>query len=293
VSAKKSGLGRGFESLMPAELFDESFDPTADQDGQVSDLRHVVIDELHADPDQPRRTFNPDELKELAASLTQHGVIQPLIVTPSKTGGYMIVAGERRYRAAQLAKLHKLPVLVRSLSAQHKLEVSLIENLQRTDLNAIETATAYAKLRDQFNLTMEEIGVRVGGRSTSAVTNTLRLLRLPADVKKAIAEGTVTEGQVRPLINLTTEQIAMVFPRIVAGGWSARKVEQEVARMKNHSQTTRKPVQQEREYVDIAGRLEQRLAAPVAITKSARGGKITISFRNKNELDALYSRLSQ
>jgi ParB family chromosome partitioning protein len=184
VSAKKSGLGRGFESLIPTELLDESFDPTAKQDEQISDLRHIKLSEIIADPDQPRRSFDDVSLEELSASIKEHGILQPIVVTPHE-GKYMIVAGERRFRAAGRAGVDKVPALVRTLSNQHKLELSLIENLQRRDLNPLETATAYLKLRDQFNLTLDQIGHRVGGKSVAAISNTLRLLRLPESVRDA------------------------------------------------------------------------------------------------------------
>ena len=149
MSAKK-GLGRSFDSLIPTELLDESFDPTSEQDDRVSDLRYIKLSEITPDPDQPRRAFDEVSLDELAASIKEHGVLQPIVVAPDKQG-YKIVAGERRFRASQRAGLEKIPALVRTLSSQHKLELSLIENLQRSDLNPLETATAYLKLRDQFN----------------------------------------------------------------------------------------------------------------------------------------------
>lgn len=293
MSAKKTGLGRGFESLLPSELLDESFDPTADQDGRVSDLRLIAIHELSADADQPRRHFDEARIDDLAESIGQHGIIQPIVVTPKQGGGYTIVAGERRFRAAQKAGLDKVPSLVRTLNAQHKLEISLIENLQRTDLNAIETATAYLKLRDQFNLTMEEIGKRVGGRSHSTITNTIRLLRLPAAIKQAVAEGKVTEGQVRPLINLEEKESLALLPRIVAGEWSARRVEQEVSILRQaKSGVVKQPKEANPEYVRAAEKIEKHLSVPVKINQAARGGSIVIKFRTKTELDALMKQLS-
>lgn len=293
MSAKKTGLGRGFESLLPSELLDESFDPTADQDGRVSDLRLIAIHELSADADQPRRHFDEARIDDLAESIGEHGIIQPIVVTPKQGGGYTIVAGERRFRAAQKAGLDKVPSLVRTLNAQHKLEISLIENLQRTDLNAIETATAYLKLRDQFNLTMEEIGKRVGGRSHSTITNTIRLLRLPAAIKQAVAEGKVTEGQVRPLINLEEKESLALLPRIVDGEWSARRVEQEVSILRQaKSGVVKQPKEANPEYVRAAEKIEKRLSVPVKINQAARGGSIVIKFRTKTELDALMKQLS-
>ena len=145
MSAKK-GLGRSFDSLIPTELLDESFDPISDQDDRVSDLRYIKLSEIVPDADQPRRVFDEDLLDELAESIKEHGVLQPIVVAPDKNG-YKIVAGERRFRASQKVGLEKIPALVRTLSSQHKLELSLIENLQRSDLNPLETATAYLKLR--------------------------------------------------------------------------------------------------------------------------------------------------
>src|SRR5690606_37934054 len=213
MSAKK-GLGRGFDSLIPTELLDESFDPTARQDNQVSDLRYIKVSEITADPNQPRRHFDESALAELAESVKEHGILQPIVVTPGKQG-YMIVAGERRWRAATQAKLDKVPALVRTLTDQHRLELSLIENLQRRDLNVLETATAYLKLRDQFNLSLDQIGKRVGGKSVSSISNTLRLLRLPASVKDVLADSRLSEGQARPLVNVDPAMIEEILPHIL------------------------------------------------------------------------------
>ena len=221
MSAAKKGLGRGFSSLIPTELLDESFDPTAEQDERMSELRHIKLDQIMADPDQPRRMFDEGALDEMAASIREHGVLQPIVVTPHGDG-YQIVAGERRFRASQMAGLEKIPALVRTLSDQHRLELSLIENIQRKDLNILETATAYLKLRDQFNLTLEQIGVRVGGKSTSAVSNTLRLLRLPQQVRQALADGHIREGQARPLLGLDEQLATELLGKMIAEEWSAR-----------------------------------------------------------------------
>ena len=197
----KKGLGRGFDSLIPTNLFDEAFDPTAGQDATMSQLRQIPITDITPDPDQPRRFFDEEALRELADSIRRHGVVQPIVVTP-RGAQFMIVAGERRWRAAQLAGLVEIPSIIRSLSDQHRLEVSLIENLQRRDLNPLETATAYMKLRDQFNMTLEQIGQHVGGKSVSAISNTLRLLKLPSVVRTALFENKISEGQARTLVGL-------------------------------------------------------------------------------------------
>ena len=293
----KRGLGRGFDSLIPTELFDESFDPTAAQDEKTSDLRTIKLSEIYPDEDQPRKYFDAGALDELAASIAIHGVVQPIVVAPRKSGGYTIVAGERRYRASTQAKLEKIPAIVRTISAQHKLELSLIENLQRKDLNVLETATAYVKLRDQFNLTMEEIGKRVGGKSQSTISNTLRLLRLPESAKKLIAEEKLSEGQARPLINVDPEVIEELLPKIIKESWSARRIEQVIATLRQANANVakgEKPVSRlsYASYEPEIEKLNKRFAAPVAIQSNQKGaGKITIAFSGNDELKRLLSAL--
>lgn len=281
----KKGLGRGFESLIPTDLLDESFDPTASQDDQISDLRHIKITQITADPDQPRRMFELEALEELAQSIKMHGILQPLVVTPHQ-GGYQIVAGERRFRAAQMAGLDKVPALVRTLSGIKKLELSLIENLQRKDLNVIETATAYLKLRDQFNLSLDEIANRVGKKSISTVSNTLRLLKLPLIVRQALADGMLTEGQARPLIGLDDEKINDVLPVILQESWSVRKIEQYVLDLKQ--QKLEKPATETDSstvrYKNEIASLKKRFDAPIMIRINSKGaGKIVIGFKSDED----------
>jgi ParB family chromosome partitioning protein len=286
VSTNKKGLGRGFESLIPIDLLDESFDPTASQDQKISEMRHIKLTEIIADPDQPRRQFDDAALEDLAASITEHGILQPIVVTPHG-GGYQIVAGERRYRASKLAGLDKIPALVRTLSGQHKLELSLIENLQRRDLNVLETATAYLKLRDQFNLSLEQIGQRVGKKSISTVSNTLRLLKLPALVRTALAEGRVSEGQVRPLIGLDEALINKLLPQIIQQEWSSRRTEQYIVQLKQ-SQTgdsahSKKDIGQV-PYEDDTKRIAKRFATTVSVRTNAKGaGQIVIKFASDED----------
>lgn len=286
----KKGLGRGFASLIPAELLDESFDPTASQDERVSELRHIKLSEIRVDPDQPRRQFDESALDELAASITEHGILQPIVVTPAK-GGYMIVAGERRYRAAVKAGIAKIPAIVRTLSNQHKLELSLIENLQRRDLNVLETATAYLKLRDQFNLTHEEIGRRVGGKSAGAVSNTLRLLRLPPDARQAVADGRLSEGQARPLINMDAEVVKKILPRILREDWSARKVEQFAVQVKVAGDSARQKMPGDDPtvpYAEDTNRLKDRLKADIKVKTNSRGaGQIVIRFKDDRDFQRI------
>ncbi|MFZ2125454.1 MAG: ParB/RepB/Spo0J family partition protein [Candidatus Saccharimonadales bacterium] len=290
----KRGLGRGFEALIPVELLDESFDPTASQDQQVSELRQIRINEITADPDQPRRSFDDEGLEDLAQSIREHGILQPIIVTPHK-GGYRIVAGERRFRASKIAGIAKIPALVRKLSDQHKLEISLIENLQRKDLNVMETATAYLKLRDQFNMTLEEIGKRVGNKSVSAVSNKLRLLKLPAFVRKEIINGNLTEGQARPIIGLDESLIKKILPMIMKGEWSSRKVEQFIVDLKINKSNEKLPDSKkitEKPYAKQLEFIQSRLKTEVKIQSNAKGaGNIIIRFKNDDDFKRLQNLL--
>ena len=294
MAAAKKGLGRGFESLIPTDLIDDSFnpnaayDPTAAQDEKVSEQATLPLESIHANADQPRKNFDQDAIEELAASIKEHGVLQPIIVV-THGNGYQIVAGERRYRASRLAGLKEVPVIIRTMTAQNQLEVSLIENIQRRDLNTIETATAYVKLRDQFNLTNDQISERVH-KSVPAVINTMRLLKLPKEVVALIAEGQLTEGQARPLIGQDPIIIVKVIPRIIAEGWSARKVEQYIVDVKKSAKEGSEPT------ADVAPAqheaaieaLRARLNAKVDIRTNTKGaGKIVIDFKNQDELERI------
>ena len=292
MASQKKGLGRGFDSLIPTDLFDESFDPTAKQDVRVSELRQLKLEEVMPDPDQPRRHFDEHALGELAASLKEHGLLQPIVVTP-KDGKFMIVAGERRYRAAKLAKLDRIAAIVRTLTDQHKLEISLIENIQRRDLNAIETATAYLKLRDQFNLTLDQIGARVGGKSVSAISNTLRLLKLPHIVKQAIVDGKISEGQARPMIGLDDETAEALVKRVVEEGWSDRRVEQVIAAMRQQPEEVKKEALNKPSYGHYEEALAQRIATNVRIKTTTNGsGQVVIAFNDQDDLDRIHRLLT-
>jgi ParB family chromosome partitioning protein len=292
------GLGRGFESLIPTDLLDDSFDSTKQIDEKVSELKNLKLSDVEADPDQPRRSFDQDALNELAESVREHGVLQPIIVVKAQSGSkasYQIVAGERRFRASKIAGLETIPALVRTMTNQNKLEVSLIENLQRRDLNTIETATAYQKLHDQFNLTNEAIGKRVN-KSQSAVQNTMRLLKLPKNVRELIAEGRLSEGQARPLISWDEAFINEVVPRIIAEEWSARKVEQYVVNARNGKNQPKVPTVKENESRHEAKiiSLRGRLKTDVNIRVNNKGaGTIVIKFNDEKDLDRLQHLLGE
>lgn len=279
-----AGLGRGFESLIPTELIDDEFDPTASEDKKSSQLKELKLDEIIRDEDQPRREFNEEALEALASSIREHGVLQPIVVT-HEDGKYKIVAGERRWRASRLAGLDKIPAIVRSLDSQNRLELSIIENAQREDLNAIELATAYAKLKNQFNLSAEDIAVKVG-KSETTVQNTLRLLTLPDEAKKIIVKEKLTEGVVRPLVSRDEKIIMKVLPKIVEEGWTARKVERYFAE-------TRKKSSAAAIKRDAYRKDEDSLSSKYNAVARISGRALTFRCKNEAELQRLIKELKK
>lgn len=287
--SRKTGLGRGFESLIPTDVLDETFDPTASNDQKVSELRHVKTGTLSANSDQPRRIFDDEALAELANSIKEHGIIQPLVVTIIP-GGYQIAAGERRWRAAKLIGLETVPVIIRTLSNQHKLEVALIENLQRRDLNPLETATAYLKLQTQFNMTYEEIGQRIGGKAISTISNVMRLLQLPEDAKQALVRGDISEGHARQILALDTPEVKTeLLNYIIREGWSVRKAEQYVVGYKKGDQATKTEhaVKSTRSETPLTVALGKRLAMPVIQKTMANGGQVIITYQTDDDLERI------
>ena len=292
----KKGLGRGFSSLIPTEMIiDEKIDSELGLEYDKSQLKELKISDISPDPEQPRRHFNKEKLEELANSIRIHGVLQPIVVV-RKNSKFLIVAGERRYRASKLAGLERVPAVVRELSDQNRLELSLIENIQRDNLNVLEMAEAYLKLREQFNLTAKEIGERVGGRSESAVLNTLRLLKLPQIVKDYIISGELKEGQVRPLLKIDEETIKKILPKIIEENWSSRKIEQFLVNYKKQIEESKKvePKKVNNPFEKTVKHISKKLSADVDIKTSARGsGNIVIKFKSEEELKRLEEILSK
>lgn len=276
----KHGLGRGFESLIPTDLVDEEFDPTADVDVQT--IVDIKITDIVRDEEQPRQNFDTEALEALADSIREHGILSPIVVVKEEDK-YKIVAGERRWRAAKIAELDKVPAIVRTLDAQNRLELSIIENAQREDLSAIELATAYAKLKSQFNLSEEEIAKRVGKKKTS-VENTMRLLNLPDFAKKAMREHKLSEGVMRPLVAMDEKIIEKAIPLIVDEGWSVRQVQRFVASKKKKSSA--KAIKAST-YMKQEERLSQKYASKVRIGVKS----VTFSVKNEEELKKLLDAL--
>lgn len=275
------GLGRGFESLIPTELVEKEFDPTADEDAKSSSIASLALEDVIRDEEQPRKEFSNEALQALANSIKEHGVLQPIVVVREEDK-YKIVAGERRWRAAKLAGLKKIPAIIRTLDDQNRLELSIIENAQREDLNAIELATAYAKLKTQFNLTLPEIAKRVG-KSEASVTNTMRLLNLSEVAKKAMIQHNLSEGTMRPLINADQDLVEKILPKISEEGWTARKVERY---MSEHKQKSSNIAVKTRVYNKQEDSLSDKYHAKVKI----KGRSVTFACKNEKELKELLKR---
>ncbi len=278
----KTGLGRGFDSLIPTELFDDEFDLTAPEDKAGSELREIPIDEIIRDEEQPRKEFTNEAIEALASSIKEHGVLQPIVVTKEE-GKYKIVAGERRWRASKIAGLKKIPAIIRTLDLQNRLEISIIENAQREDLNAIELATAYAKLKAQFNLTAKEIAAKVG-KSESSVFNTMRLLNFPDEIKKTIVKEKLSEGVMRPLVNADPVMVNKVLPKIIEEGWTARKVERYVSDNKKKSSASLIKK-------DAYHKEEDALSQKYGVVAKISGRSLTFKCKNEKELKELISKL--
>lgn len=280
MTAVKTGLGRGFESLIPTDLVDEEFDLTASE--EKGELRELKLEDVHPDEDQPRREFSEEALNALAASIKEHGVLQPIVVT-KEDGKYKIVAGERRWRASKIAGLQKIPAIIRSLDSQNRLELSIIENAQREDLNPLELATAYAKLQSQFNLTTKDIATKIG-KSEPSVMGTLRLLNLPDFAKKTMVENKLSESVMRPLVAQDETFIAKVLPKIVKEGWTSQRVERYVQDTKKKSSASLLKLTKYHKDEDA---LTTKYAAKVKIS----GHSITFKVRSDAAVQELIQKL--
>jgi ParB family chromosome partitioning protein len=271
--ARSFGLGKGLEALIPR--------------GAEAPPAQVPIDRVRRNPHQPRVAFNEEELAELAASIAAHGVIQPIVVRGSADGGYELVAGERRLRAARMAGLQMIPAVVRESEANELLELALVENVQRADLNPIEEASAYRELIGEFGLTHEAVATRVG-KSRVAISNALRLLDLAAETRQAIIDGRITEGHGRALAALTIPELQRAVLQVVLERHlSVRQTEELVRRKRDAPATRRRPLSED--LADLEAQLRGILATKVGIVRTRRGGRLVIDFYSDEELDRLYA----
>jgi ParB family transcriptional regulator, chromosome partitioning protein len=292
MQQKTSGLGRGLGSLIPnkktaKELLGDSSEVAEILDNKEK-ISQLSVDKITPNPHQPRSIFNENELAELVDSIKEHGIIQPLIVTKSGSG-WQLIAGERRLRSAKLAGIDKVPAIVREMSEQKKMEVALIENLQRKNLNPLETALAYQKLVDEFNLTQEQLSKRVG-KSRSSVANTLRLMTVIDEVKQAIQEGKISEGHARVLAGLPEKDQLVTLKKIIDGSLSVRDTEK-VGKEVVVKKSIRK-VQFDPEVKAKEDELQSALGTKVEIKKTGSSGQIIIKFFSEEELSDIVNKIS-
>jgi ParB family chromosome partitioning protein len=280
----KRGLGKGLSALIPS---------TEGTEAAAAGLRQVPVDAIIPNPLQPRQKQDPDALQELADSIREHGLIQPLIVTEAtsdqQVGGaqFQLIAGERRWAAAQQAGLATVPVIVKEATPQQMLEMALVENIQRADLNPLEEATAYRQLIDEFGLTQEEVADRVG-KSRVTVTNIVRLLRLPDEVKAALLDGQITEGHARALLAVDEAETMIRLLKVVIGrGLNVRQAEElvrrQAAEIEPQPQASRSP-----DTAALEDHFQEALGTKVRLFRSKRGGRLVIHFYSEEELQAIY-----
>jgi ParB family chromosome partitioning protein len=252
----------------------------------------IPVADVHPNPRQPRSRFDPQEMEELAASIREHGLIQPIIVTQGdQPGQYLLVAGERRLIAARLASLERVPAILREASDQQRLELALIENVQRTDLGPLEAADAYRQLVEDFDLSHEEIARRVA-KSRVTVTNTLRLLKLPAVVQQALAEKRISEGHARALLALPTpEAQEAALHTIIHQDLTVRQTEALVRRLSGERPPARQKPVASPEIAALEERLQSSLGTRVSLNHRKKGGTITIHYYSVEELDAIVDRI--
>jgi len=274
---KMTGLGRGLDALIDTHVATSG----------SSSINEVNLDSIVANPNQPRRNFDEGAMQELSDSIRAHGVISPITLRKNADGTYLIIAGERRYRASKMAGLQTIPAYVRTARDEQVMEWALIENIQREDLDAIEIALAYQRLMDEYELTQEKMSERVGKNRTT-IANYLRLLKLPAEIQLGIKEKRLDMGHARAILGSpSTEQQLALYHRILKEGLSVRKVEELVTEDKNPKKKVSKAPVAESPYALQQRQLEQRLGAKVKISEH----HLTISFKNEQDLYQLISRI--
>jgi ParB family chromosome partitioning protein len=287
--AQRKGLGKGLDALIPGG---KSSVPPAGGGHHGGGVQQAAVEDIKRNPRQPRIHFKEADLDELAASIREHGVIQPLIVSPKGDGTFILIAGERRLQASQRAGLKMVPVIMRQANNQELLELALIENVQRADLNPMEEAEAYRQLADDFGLSKEKVAERVG-KSRVAVTNTIRLLELPDVVKRAVADGTITEGHGRALLGLSTQKAReAAFQTVVNLSLNVRQTEELVRNRSGQKPVKAFKPRKNADVSDVEKRLQKSLGTKVALKHGKKGGTVTIYYYSNEELDVLLEKLT-
>jgi ParB family chromosome partitioning protein len=273
----RHGLGRGLDSLIP--IGDEY------KEAEEKDKTQLSVDIIDPNPHQPRKEFNDSALAELAASIREHGVLQPLLVT-RENNRYQLVAGERRLRAARIAGLKEVPVIVKSLDELSKLEIAIIENVQREDLNPIEAAVSYKTLIDNFNLTQEEVARKVG-KARPTISNTIRLLALPVEIKNALLENKITEGHARTLLNIKDiDKQKRLFDQILNGGITVRQAERHKTNLGSRSKESKSP-----DLIAAEKKMSESLGTKVFVKNNRNKGQIVIDYYSFEDLERIYKKI--
>lgn len=286
MSTHKS-LGRGLGSLIPSKTLDKKLYGDEAILSTKEKVVEIEVGRIKPNPHQPRQAFDQFTLADLVASIKTHGIISPLIVSETKEG-YQLISGERRLRAAKLLGLKKVPVIIRGVSEQEKLELALTENVQRKDLNPIEKAIGYQKLIDEFNLTQEEIAKKVG-LNRASIANTLRLLTLPTEIQRSLAEERLTEGHAKVILGVKNKDEQLkIFKEILRHNLSVRLTEGLARKVtvRKYQRSLKDPVLQEKE-----NRLQEVLGTKVVINKLGRGGRIVVEYYSEEELNEIIRKI--
>lgn len=284
-------LGKGLNSLIPQQKTRKKIRRESSfSAGDNNKIWKIAIEEIVPNSSQPRKNFSHGDLEDLVLSIKKHGILQPLIVTENPDGGYELIAGERRLRASQIAGLAEVPIIIRSATEQEKLELALIENIQRQDLNPIEEAVAYARLVNEFNLTQEQVSEQMG-KSRSTIANILRLLNLPDQIQEALIEGKITTGKAKALLGLKTEKEQLeVFSDMIGTRMSVRDLERDINR--NHKKSKKGMTRRDPNLLAQEEILEDRFGTKVQITQKGEKGKIIIEYNSLEELKKILRELA-
>lgn len=298
-------LGKGLGSLIPTKKVETTSQEEISRDSvsvpavspkqssikKEDQVLHIPLSEITPNPDQPRKHFSHSDLEDLIASIKLHGVLQPILVSEKLTGGYELIAGERRFRASEMAGVATVPALIKKTNNQERLEIALIENIQRQDLNPIEEAFAYRRLTEEFGLKQDEVAQRVG-KSRPAVTNTIRLLDLPEVIQRALMDGTLSTSKARAILSLRSqdEQIKM-FQNMMGGHVTVRDVETAVALQGSRSR--KGSVRRDPQIYEVEKQLEDRFGTKVKITQKGERGTVVLEYYSKDELKKMIDDLLQ
>lgn len=285
-------LGGGLQSLIPKKLATIPLKEGLGGKDETGNVLYVEVGKIKPNPHQPRKNFDKDKLQGLADSIKEHGILQPLVVTKTKDNTYQLIAGERRLNAAKLIGLTKVPIIIRDSSEQEKLELALVENIQRDGLNPIERAYAFKKLIDEFNFIQQDVAKRIG-KSRETVANTIRLLDLPAEIQRAVLEDKISEGHGRVILSLPDiEKQILLFKSIVKNKLSVREAEALVKNIASKLPKKNKPKTRKEPYLlELEEKLSSALGTRVKLTRKGKKGKLVIEFFSPDELNGIIKRI--